>query len=133
MNEDFSEAFIEARRRDLERMRAEILGRSREALQSIRAQEHEVGDSVDTSTEEQGTSTMLRLKDRDKEELYAIEEALDRLEEGDYGDCEECGDLIGARRLEVRPAAALCIECQEELEEQQRRRRARPGLIDEYM
>jgi len=54
----------------------------------------------------------------DREGLYfkKIEEALLRIKEGTYGQCQECGAAIGARRLEVRPTAELCIECKEAAE-----------------
>ena len=67
MNDEFdgySSDFLEARRGQLLDLRAEITGRSRETLQQIMDQEREVGDSVDTSNEEQDTSTMLRLQCR---------------------------------------------------------------------
>ncbi len=44
-------------------------------------------------------------------DLVRIEAALKRLDDGDYGYCIECGEEIAARRLEIDPAAALCITC----------------------
>ena len=136
MDEDFdgySAEFLEARRTQLLEMRAEITERSREALQQIMDQDREVGDSVDTSNEEQDTSTMLRLQDREASLLNQITEALRRFDDDEYGECTECGDFINPRRLEARPAASMCIACQEEVEALERRQRSRPGLIDEYM
>jgi DnaK suppressor protein len=46
-----------------------------------------------------------------REQLTAIARALDRLDNGDYGQCERCGRAIGAERLAARPAAATCISC----------------------
>lgn len=133
MEGDYSEEFLEARKAALEQRRDEILGSSRQALHEIMDQEHEVGDSVDTSTEEQGTSTMLRLKDREQRQLHQIVGALERLQDDEYGECAECGELINPRRLKAQPTARLCIGCQEERERRDRTRTARPGLIDEYM
>ncbi len=136
MNDEFdgySSDFLEARRGQLLDLRAEITGRSRETLQQIMDQEREVGDSVDTSNEEQDTSTMLRLQDREASLLTEIEAALRRFEDDEYGECVECGDYINPRRLEARPAASMCIGCQEEVEALGRRQLSRPGLIDEYM
>ena len=62
-----------------------------------------------------------------------IEAALRRFEDDEYGECVECGDYINPRRLEARPAASMCIGCQEEVEALGRRQLSRPGLIDEYM
>lgn len=49
-------------------------------------------------------------------ELAATKQALDRIESGDYGCCEECGDAIGLARLEVLPEAHLCVSCQDMME-----------------
>jgi DnaK suppressor protein len=48
--------------------------------------------------------------------LDKIQKALARLEEGSFGECEECGDKISAKRLEARPETTLCIRCKEEQE-----------------
>jgi len=97
------------------------------------AQEREVGDSVDNSTEERGTSTMLRFKGRERATLYLVERALERIEDEEYGECVECGVDINPRRLQVNPMAELCIDCQGELEKRQKQNAVRPGMLDEYM
>jgi DnaK suppressor protein len=48
---------------------------------------------------------------RRQRELQRIAAALRRLEDGDYGDCQDCGEPIDMRRLEMDPAATLCIRC----------------------
>lgn len=53
---------------------------------------------------------------RDRAELRAVAAALQRLDEGRYGDCEDCGAPIGTARLVVQPAATRCIDCQSALE-----------------
>ncbi len=125
--------FIQAQRARLEAMRRELGQRSRKAKQAIREMEHEVGDSVDTSAEELDAATILQLKKNESETMRQIDEALERLDDGEYNECEECGDAIGQRRLEVKPFALMCVACQEDVEREARRRIARPGLIDEYM
>ena len=111
MNDEFdgySSDFLEARRGQLLDLRAEITGRSRETLQQIMDQEREVGDSVDTSNEEQDTSTMLRLQDREASLLTEIEAALRRFEDDEYGECVECGDYINPRRLAPDLLTSTC-------------------------
>lgn len=49
-------------------------------------------------------------------ELAATNQALERIESGDYGYCQECGDTIGVARLEVLPEAHLCVSCQDMME-----------------
>ena len=48
-----------------------------------------------------------------RKRLLAVEHALSALDQGNYGWCESCGELIDIRRLEVRPESSLCVACQE--------------------
>ena len=75
--------------------------------------ERDVGDEVDNSVVEQERELNLLLQDREKQHLEAIEEALQRIETGEYGFCDECGDQIDQKRLMVMPLAQLCITCQQ--------------------
>jgi DnaK suppressor protein len=54
---------------------------------------------------------------RRRRALKLIDEALMRVETGDYGDCEECGDKIAPKRLEIDPTAQYCIECASAMEQ----------------
>ena len=65
----------------------------------------------------------LRARDRERRLIHKIDLALGQLDEGTYGYCEACGEPIGARRLEARPTATLCIDCKE-IEESRDRQRA---------
>ena len=91
-----------------------------------------VGDSIDVSTEEQTGATQLELETRLARELAEIDAALGRINEGSFGECEDCGDPIGERRLAARPLARLCVDCQEEVESETKKRYKRPGLMDEF-
>ncbi|MET7287914.1 TraR/DksA C4-type zinc finger protein [Streptomyces sp. NPDC005573] len=48
---------------------------------------------------------------RARDDLEKLDQALERLEQGDYGRCEVCGTQIPAERLEIRPAATMCVHC----------------------
>lgn len=78
--------------------------------------EHEIGDEIDSSVEEQERKLSMLLQDREREKLEQIEEAIHRIENDNYGECEECGELIAKKRLMAVPFARLCINCQEEEE-----------------
>ena len=67
---------------------------------------------------------MLRIRDRERKLIFKIQEALRRLDDGEYGVCEECGENIGIERLKARPVTTLCIECKssQEMEERKARR-----------
>lgn len=68
-------------------------------------------DPVDRASQEEEFSLELRARDRERKLLKKIEDALTRINENDYGYCDDCGAEIGVRRLEARPTATQCIEC----------------------
>ncbi|MAU07166.1 MAG: hypothetical protein CL919_04745 [Deltaproteobacteria bacterium] len=76
----------------------------------------DVGDEVDSSVNEQARELSLLMRDRNRERLEAIEEAIQRMQTGDYGFCEECGDPIPKRRLIAMPLARMCVNCQQDQE-----------------
>ena len=78
----------------------------------------EIGDLVDQAGDERDRELSLLLTDRDKEKLFAINEALEKLKEGSYGICEECGEKIGQGRLKVMPLAKYCVNCQSKIEKE---------------
>jgi DnaK suppressor protein len=78
----------------------------------------EVGDLADHAGDERTRELSLLLTDREKEKLQAVDEALEKLNRGSYGICEECGEPIAPARLEAIPLAKLCLSCQSELEKE---------------
>lgn len=78
--------------------------------------EHDIGDEIDSSVEEQERKLTMLLQDREQEKLEKIEDAIRRIEENSYGDCEECGEPISKKRLLIVPFTRLCINCQQEEE-----------------
>lgn len=68
-------------------------------------------DPSDRATMESDRNSMLRIRDRERKLIFKIQEALQRLDAGEYGICEECGEEIGIERLKARPVTTLCIEC----------------------
>lgn len=68
-------------------------------------------DPTDRASQEEEFSLELRTRDRERKLIRKIDEALDRIDDDDYGYCEACGVEIGIRRLEARPTATLCIDC----------------------
>lgn len=77
---------------------------------------NELPDEVDLASTETGQSLNLRLRDRELVLLRKIDKTLKKIEEGEFGVCERCGEEIGTKRLEARPVAEMCIRCKEELE-----------------
>src|SRR5262245_11769631 len=77
-------------------------------------------DPFDRATQEEEHAIELRTRDRERKLLPKIDQALQRIEDGSYGYCEETGEPIGVRRLLARPTATLCIEAQERREKRER-------------
>jgi DnaK suppressor protein len=69
-------------------------------------------DKTDLANTSQTKNRETLLLDHTEQQLKEIEDALQRLEEGTYGKCTACGEVIQPARLEIIPTAALCIECQ---------------------
>jgi len=78
-------------------------------------------DWNDRASAEEEHTLELRVRDRERKLLQKIREALRRIDEGNYGWCEETGEPIGIPRLLARPTAALCLEAQERREQAKRR------------
>ncbi|OIQ96247.1 RNA polymerase-binding transcription factor DksA [mine drainage metagenome] len=78
-------------------------------------------DPNDRASQESDIALELRNRDRERKLIKKIDEALGRIENGEYGYCDSCGVEIGLKRLEARPTATLCIDCKtlEELREKQ--------------
>ena len=80
-------------------------------------------DMADRASLESDRALELRTRDRQRKLISKIDEALERLEAGEYGYCEETGDPISLGRLEARPIATLSVEAQERHERMERTRR----------
>jgi DnaK suppressor protein len=77
-------------------------------------------DPADRATQEEEHALELRTRDRERKLLKKVEGALQRIEDGSYGYCEETGEPIGIQRLLARPTATLTIEAQERREMKQK-------------
>jgi DnaK suppressor protein len=82
--------------------------------------ENDLPDEMDMASSVYEQNLSLRLRGRERGLLNKIELALERIEEGEFGICEECGEKIGLARLKARPVTTLCISCKEEQERQEK-------------
>ncbi|MCS6787477.1 MAG: RNA polymerase-binding protein DksA [Thiobacillaceae bacterium] len=106
-------------KRKLLAMRAEILNNARETGEHLK--ENEVfADPNDRATVEEENLLEQRVRDRERKLLKKIEQALARIDSGEYGYCLETGEPIGIARLLARPTAELSIEAQEKHERMER-------------
>jgi DnaK suppressor protein len=100
--------------------REELVEESRETISNLRDEVRDVGDEAERATRETENSLELRTRDRYRKLIKKIDQALTRLDDGDYGYCEETGEEIGLARLEARPIATLCLDAQERWELRQK-------------
>jgi DnaK suppressor protein len=86
----------------------------------------DIGDILDSVSEERTRELDMILTDREKQKLKQIDDALERIEENTYGFCEECGVKIPRARLKVVPFAKHCVECKEVIEREEKYTREEP-------
>jgi len=98
-----------------------LLHEAAKSVNDITPSEGSFGDLSDQATVESDRGLVLRMKDRDRNLIVKIREALDRIDQGTYGICEECGEEISEKRLMVRPVTTLCIDCNTRQEEDENR------------
>jgi DnaK suppressor protein len=111
---------LEYFRQKLTVWRDELVEESRETISNLQSEVRDVGDEAERATRETENSLELRTRDRYRKLINKINKTLTRLDEGDYGYCEETGEEIGLLRLEARPIATLCLDAQERWEIRQK-------------
>ena len=79
-------------------------------------------DPADRATLESDRAFTLRIRDRERKLIKKIQAAMQRMENGIFGVCEECGEEIGIARLKARPVTRLCINCKSKQEEDEGQR-----------
>ena len=99
----------------------ELLKESTQTLSNLQSDNEAKPDITDRASEEIDRSFELRTRDRERKLINKINAALQRIDDGSYGYCEETGEPIGLKRLEARPVATLSIEAQEMHEKAEKR------------
>jgi DnaK suppressor protein len=104
--------------------RLDALIREAEAgIGELVAEKENIPDSIDLASSESDRHFTLRMQDRERKLILKVRQALQRLEDGEYGECVVCGEEIGKKRLMARPVTTHCIDCKTEAEQQERVRR----------
>lgn len=130
----FSPEFLSEIKQILESRRAELAQRQlrvHKEIIEIRDSDAGVHDSLDTTMLEQETAQHVIIRQRERKQIHEIDEALHRIEIGEYGVCEVTGEPLPESRLRANPLARLSVEAQEELEREEKIRNFRPGLLDD--
>lgn len=98
----------------------DILREARETLDALQEENTNHPDLADRASSETDRSIELRARDRQRKLIGKIDSAMQRLDEGTYGFCEETGEPISLKRLDARPIATLSIEAQERHERREK-------------
>ncbi|MEM8697561.1 MAG: RNA polymerase-binding protein DksA [Pseudomonadota bacterium] len=107
-------------RNKLQDWKDSILGESRGTVSSMQEDTRNIPDLADRASEETDRALELRTRDRQRKLISKIDAALRRIDEGEYGYCEETGDPISLKRLDARPIATLSLEAQERHERKEK-------------
>lgn len=100
-------------RQKLNAWKKSLISQSMDTIDDLREGGLNQPDQLDRASLEADKALELRTRDRARKLISKIDDALMRLEDGEYGYCEETGEPIGIERLEARPVATLSIEAQE--------------------
>ncbi|MEK6734696.1 MAG: RNA polymerase-binding protein DksA [Pseudomonadota bacterium] len=111
---------LEYFRKKLILWKEDLLGDSRETIKHLQEDSHQEPDIYDRAVMESENSVELRTCDRYRKLIDKINSALKRIENSEYGFCEETGEKIGINRLDARPIATMTIEAQERHERYER-------------
>ena len=98
-------------------MLEDILRKSEATLEDMTESGEVYADPADRATAESDRAFTLRLRDRERKLIKKIQKAINRIEDGEFGICLECGDDIAIPRLKARPMTTLCINCKSKQEE----------------
>lgn len=116
------------RKRELDFFRKLLTHRLQELLMEaertkvqVKETDEPLSDPMELASNEFDRDFLLRLRDRERKLMIKIKEALERIENGTFGICEECGEKISEKRLRARPMTTLCIDCKHEQETSEKR------------
>jgi DnaK suppressor protein len=108
-------------RKLLNRRFKELLMEAEKTKNMVKATDELAPDPVDQAFDQSERDFLLRLRDRESKLMAKIKEALEKIDNGTFGVCEECGEGISLKRLRARPMATLCIDCKHEQETLERK------------
>lgn len=100
----------------LNNMLQDILRKGEETIEDMTDTVEVYADPADRATAESDRAFTLRLRDRERRLIKKINAAIERIEDGTFGECVECGEDISVPRLKARPVTTLCIKCKSKQE-----------------
>jgi DnaK suppressor protein len=121
-NTSMEQAQLEYFRSLLQKKLDDLLGEADKTLEEMTDMNDHFPDPTDRASVESDRSFELRIRDRERKLIKKINKALERIEEGTYGICEDCGEEIGTKRLTARPVTTRCIKCKSKQEREEKAR-----------
>ncbi len=115
-----NERQLEYFRRKLNAWKADLMAESASTIVDLQGAARSIPDVADRASEETDRSLELRTRDRQRKLISKIEAALRRIDEGEFGYCEDTGDQISLKRLDARPIAIMSLEAQERHERREK-------------
>ncbi|MEJ2699744.1 MAG: RNA polymerase-binding protein DksA [Desulfuromonadales bacterium] len=111
---------LEEFRKILQGQLDELLREAGKTVSEMTDEKTNFPDPTDRASLESDRNFELRIRDRERKLIMKIREALERIDNGEFGMCESCEEEIGEARLRARPVTTLCIECKTEQERQEK-------------
>ncbi len=106
------------KKKDLEEFRKllnaqlqDLLHQAGDTVSGMSVQKESFPDPTDRASAETDRNFILRIRDRESKLIKKVKKALERIDNGTFGVCEECGEDISIARLKARPVTTQCIEC----------------------
>jgi DnaK suppressor protein len=115
-----NERQLEYFRRKLLAWRTDLLADSRDTIETLQEGTRNIPDVTDRASEETDRALELRTRDRQRKLVSKIDQAVRRIDEGEYGYCEVTGEPISLKRLDARPIATMTLEAQERHERREK-------------
>jgi len=98
----------------------ELLAEAGKTVIDMAGQEEKLPDLNDRASQESELNLEIRMRERERKLIVKMRDAIERIDSGVYGICEECGEPIGVKRLVARPVTTFCIECKTREEKRQK-------------
>jgi DnaK suppressor protein len=98
----------------------ELVSEATRTVDDMTTEKAQFADPTDRASMETDRNFLLRIRDRERKLISKIDKAMERVEDGTFGLCDECGEGIEFKRLEARPVATLCIECKTRQEQEEK-------------
>jgi len=106
----------------------ELIAEAGKTVIDMAGQEEKLPDLNDRASQEAELNLEIRMRERERKLIVKMRETIERIDAGEYGICEECGEAIGVKRLLARPVTTLCIECKTREEKLQKLQGRTPEL-----